>query len=166
MLQFPGHIAIGYIFAKLTSLALGYGPLHSDLLLITLFSIFPDFDVIITPFYRISFWKHHDLPTHSLLFYIVTFLILYVAGFSLEMVLTLFSAILAHLLADSLGHGLMWFYPLSTRFYGLKWKKYTYKPLKEWLREYVKNPYTLGLELIIASLACSLAFLLGDVRFW
>jgi len=163
MLQFPGHIAIGYIFARLVSLVLGYRPLDTDILLILLFSILPDFGVVLARFYHIPFWKHHDLPIHSPLFYIPIFLILYVVGFSWEMVLILFSAIFAHLLADSLGRGLMWLYPFSTRFYGLKWDKYTYKPLQAWLREYVKNPYTLGLELIIASLACFLAFLMGDI---
>lgn len=89
-----------------------------------IFGLFPDLDGLY--FYFVSaVLPHREHITHSFIFYIVIWLILYFVSrflknnFLKALSFVFFFASFFHLLLDSLGHGVMWFYPFSTLTFGL-----------------------------------------------
>lgn len=86
--------------------------------------IFPDIDVIYYYLINAS-TRHRELITHSPFFYILIWIILYIIAYLTKkqilksLGLIIFTSSLSHFILDSITTGIPWFYPFSTRTWGL-----------------------------------------------
>ena len=114
----------------------------SDLLILIFFSILPDFDFL---FYRFikrkkydSNFQHRKWFTHWPITYIPLLILLFFFP-SLELFLVCFG-IFSHLILDTFlaGDGIMWFYPLSKKFFNFFAKSTNGHHGPEWFNIYKK----------------------------
>jgi len=86
--------------------------------------IFPDVDLI---YYYLSSatFSHHEVFTHSVLFYLIICGIVYFFGYLKKnnflriAAILFFLGVISHFLADSLGAGIVWLWPFSKTLFGL-----------------------------------------------
>lgn len=89
-----------------------------------IFGIFPDIDTVYYYFFS-AILHHREIFTHSLIFYIIIWLVLFFIGrlskkeFLKALGFVFLFTGLSHLILDSLGNGIMWFYPFSSLTFGL-----------------------------------------------
>lgn len=86
--------------------------------------IFPDIDLIYYYLSSASF-SHHEIFTHSLLFYIIICGTVFFIGWLLKKRIVcyssviFFASILTHFIVDSIGGGIVWLYPFSKSLFGM-----------------------------------------------
>jgi len=86
--------------------------------------IFPDVDLFYYYFFSATF-SHHEVFTHSFFIYLVFFVVIFFIGLILKnhfikiAGFLFFSGVVTHLLADSIGAGIVWLYPFSQALFGL-----------------------------------------------
>ena len=86
--------------------------------------LFPDIDLF---YYYLVTAKtsHHELLTHSFFIYFAVFILFFIIAFLIKnrfiwaLNIVFFIGVFSHLAADSLGSGIMWFYPFSDFLFGL-----------------------------------------------
>ncbi len=130
-----GHLAGAYLFIKVTLRLfknLSAKEKRQLLLFGTFVTLLPDLDLFYpllkfgTIFTKKDVFDHHTLITHSLFFYLILSLIIYLYGslrkknFVKIFSLVFFAAIFSHLILDSffIDYGPMWLYPFSQKNYG------------------------------------------------
>lgn len=86
--------------------------------------LFPDIDLLYYYLFAADF-SHHEAFTHSAFIYLILFCVLYLLFYLLKnnfykkIITFFFLGVLSHLLADSVGAGVIWLYPFSKEMYGL-----------------------------------------------
>jgi inner membrane protein len=120
----PAGFLAAYLTRKIWSQKLSNSQINLLYLLGTIFGIFPDIDAIY--YYLFSaILRHREFFTHSLIFYLIVWLVVYLVWritkkefLKASSFVFLFASLL-HLLLDSLGYGVMWLYPYTNLTFGI-----------------------------------------------
>lgn len=123
--MFLAHTPVGYLSSKLLAKVVGADQRTTQLMLFwgMLASIIPDFDLFY--FYLIDgrAHVHHSYWTHIPLFWCVVFIPLVAIAyvFSQKRLMLVFSVsflnVMLHLVLDTMAGGILWLYPLVTKYY-------------------------------------------------
>lgn len=122
----PGHIAAGYLAAKIAGHFIPALNSPKYLALTSFFSFFPDLDYFIA-FARTRKWiidkqiSHRDFPTHAPLLYLLVFSIWYVVfGQTRLLAWTFLIGTWSHFILDTFSaSGIPWLYPFTNKRFGL-----------------------------------------------
>ncbi len=163
-MNLPSHIAYPYIIANTIAWLLGVKLTLKQNLLLMLFSVLPDVDLLIhwlqTRITNIKFnpgINHHLWPSHWPISYVplVLIMIIWPSTTTILMVFGIYS----HLVLDSIAcaWGIMWFYPFSKHWYNyfaLKFRGINdgFSWLKKWNQTGFHTAELISLALVIIHL--------------
>ncbi|MFH0818565.1 MAG: metal-dependent hydrolase [Patescibacteria group bacterium] len=120
----PAGFVFAYLFKNSWQKKLSRQWIHIFYLIAIIGSLFPDIDLFYYYLFSAQI-SHREMPTHSFFIYAIIFLILFLI-FAITKKRNLvkanilfFGGLLTHLLADSVGNGIMWLYPINHNLYGI-----------------------------------------------